>query len=59
MSTVDENAWFYGLRPEWLEEDERAAFAANHPDIVARNADCWQDYPECLPVSQEQATEVA
>lgn len=40
---VVENAWFYAMRPDWLENDqERAVFQAQFPTLVERNADCWQ-----------------
>lgn len=42
-TNVVENAWFYAMRPDWLENDqERAAFQAQYPELVQRNADCWQ-----------------
>lgn len=34
---------FWALRPEWMDEDERAAFAAEHPDLVEKYADCWAE----------------
>lgn len=42
-TSVQENSWFYAMRPDWLETDqEREAFKAQYPELVARNADCWQ-----------------
>jgi hypothetical protein len=42
-TSVQEQAWFYAMRPDWLESDEqREAFQAQYPELVARNADCWQ-----------------
>jgi hypothetical protein len=40
--TVEEFPEFYAMRPDWLDSDsERAAFQARYPELVARNADCW------------------
>lgn len=42
-TNVTDNAWFYAMRPDWLETDkEREAFKAQFPSLVERNADCWQ-----------------
>ena len=42
-SNVTENAWFYAMRPEWLETDqERQAFQSQYPELVAKHSDCWQ-----------------
>jgi Asp-tRNA(Asn)/Glu-tRNA(Gln) amidotransferase C subunit len=43
-TSVVENSWFYAMRPDWLESDtEREAFKTQFPELVARNADCWQE----------------
>ncbi len=40
-----ELATFYAVRPEWFDTDqERDQFAAQHPELVEKYADCWEQY---------------
>jgi hypothetical protein len=41
--TVHQFPGFYALRPEWFDtDDERAAFKAQYPELVAQYSDCWE-----------------
>jgi hypothetical protein len=43
LANEQEVATFYVMRPEWFDTDqEREAFAAQHPDLVEKFADCWE-----------------
>lgn len=47
LEHVSQFSTFYALRPELLDNDEqRAAFAAQYPELVEKFKDCWQPEEE-------------
>ena len=40
----DEINRFWAFRPECMDQAEREAFAAAHPDLVAEYIECWEEY---------------